>query len=231
VGTRAVLFDIDGTLVLTGGAGARAMMRTFEEVFGARDPAVEVPFAGRTDTWIVSELARRHGYPCDDGALLEFRDRYVNRLATEILQPGPRKGVLPGVRPLLEALAERRDVSVALLTGNFEGGARVKLEHFDLWRYFLCGAFAEDAPDRNALFGSAMTRIGACGVPIDAPSDVVIVGDTPLDVAVAVAAGARSVAVATGTFRADELRAAGADAVLEDLSDLAGALGALGMNA
>ena len=207
------------------------MMRTFEEVFGARDPAVEVPFAGRTDTWIVAELARRHGYPCDDDALRRFRDRYVNRLADEILHPGPRKGVLPGVRALLDALSERRDVSLALLTGNFEGGARVKLEHFDLWRYFLCGAFAEDAPDRNSLYASAMTRIGACGVAIALPADVVIVGDTPLDVAVAVAAGARSVAVATGTFGADELLATGADAVLEDLSDLAGALSALGVDA
>jgi phosphoglycolate phosphatase-like HAD superfamily hydrolase len=124
------------------------------------------------------------------------------------------------VRELLDRLEGSRHTHLALLTGNFAAGARVKLEHFGLWRYFPCGAFAEDAPDRNGLFGPAVERVLACGGPAVTPDEVVVVGDTPHDIAVAAAAGARSVAVATGSYDSDALRAAGADAVLDDLSDM-----------
>ncbi len=232
---RLVLFDIDGTLVLTGGAGARAMTQAFEQVFGQQagaSPAsrlADVPMAGRTDTWIVAEMARICGVESDTESLQRFRDIYISHLAREIHRPGPRKGVLPGVREALEALARRDGTHVALLTGNFVSGARVKLEYFDLWRYFLCGAFAEDAPDRNALFAHALARVEACGGPALQPSEVVIVGDTPLDIGVAVAAGARSVGVATGSYDIDALRNSGADVALEDLGDLAAALDAFGV--
>jgi phosphoglycolate phosphatase-like HAD superfamily hydrolase len=96
----------------------------------------------------------------------------------------------------------------------------VKLEHFDLWRYFSCGAFGDDAPDRNGLLPKALARIDACGGPSVAASDVVVIGDTPLDIACAASGGARSIAVATGGYDAASLRAAGADVVFEDLSDL-----------
>ena len=205
-------------------------MHAFNQVYGPRNPDVEVPFAGRTDTWIVSELARRHAFEHIGDILRRFHAAYLDRLAEEIQKPGPSKGVLPGVRALLDDLDGRDGVWVALLTGNFEGGARLKLEHFDLWRYFRCGAYAEDAPDRNSLFQTAIARVRACGAPPVVPSDVVIVGDTPLDIGVAVAAGARSFAVATGSFCADTLRSSGADVVLEDLSDLAAARAALGVD-
>ena len=226
---RVVLFDIDGTLVLTGGAGARAMLRTFEDVFGPRRPSVEVPFAGRTDTWIISELARLHGYPHNRGSLARFRDRYLIHLAEEIEKPGPQKGILPGVRSLLETLDARQDVDLGLLTGNFEGGARIKLEFFDLWKYFVCGAFAEDAPDRNGLFAPALSRLQASGRQAPPAHEVAVIGDTPLDIGVARSAGARAVAVATGSFPMDALRTSGADAVLADLSDHDKALAALGV--
>lgn len=232
---KLVLFDIDGTLVLTGGAGARAMMQAFEQVFGHRSGAgptrslAGVPMAGRTDTWIVGQMSRLYGVESDPESLRQFHDTYVTLLAREIHLPGPRKGVLPGVREVLEALTIRDGTHLALLTGNFAAGARIKLEHFDLWRYFLCGAFAEDAPDRNALFPRALARVQACGGPGFAPSEVVIVGDTPLDIEVARAGGARSVGVATGSFDVDTLRNSGADVALEDLSDLPAALEALGV--
>lgn len=231
--TRLILFDIDGTLVLTGGAGARAMTLAFEQVFGdhggadVRSRLAGVPMAGRTDTWIVGEMARLYGAVSDAASLRRFHDIYVSLLAREIHEPGPRKGVLPGVQPLLEALATR-DAPMALLTGNFAEGARLKLEYFNLWRYFPAGAFAEDAPNRNALFARALSRVAANGGPTVDPAEVVIVGDTPLDVGVAVAAGARSVAVATGSYDAAALLASGADVVLEDFSDLPAALDALG---
>ena len=145
----------------------------------------------------------------------------------ELEKPGARKGVMPGVRELLDVLADRDDVYLALLTGNYEAAARIKLEYFDLWRYFPCGAFGDDAPDRNGLLPKAVARIAACGGPSFSAADAVVVGDTPLDVACAAFSGARSIAVATGSHSVEELRAAGADAVFEDLAGTADVLAAI----
>jgi phosphoglycolate phosphatase len=179
---------------------------------------------GRTDAWILSDAATAHGIPSPSADLARFRDVYLEHLRDEIDQPGPRKGIMPGVRPLLDLLAGRDDVFLALLTGNYEEAARIKLEFFDLWRYFRCGAFGDDAPDRNGLLPRAMAAIQGCGGPRVPPREVVVVGDTPLDVACAAASGARSLAVATGGYDARSLRAAGADVVFEDLSDTAAVL-------
>jgi phosphoglycolate phosphatase-like HAD superfamily hydrolase len=214
--------------VLTGGAGARALSCAFEDVFGVRDGLRGVSMAGRTDAWIVAQAVAAHGLVCDAETLRRFRERYLAHLSDEVGRPGPRKGVMPGVRPLLDALAARRDAFLALLTGNFEHGARVKLEYFDLWHYFRCGAFGDAALERNGLLPTALARVEACGGPSPRPSDVVVVGDTPLDVAVARAGGARSVAVATGSYDVLTLSASGADVVLEDFSDLRAALEAFG---
>jgi phosphoglycolate phosphatase len=229
VAVKVLLFDIDGTLVLTGGAGARAMARAFEEVFGIQNGFGTVPMNGRTDFSIVTDAAARHEVRCDPASLQRFHDIYIEHLAREVHLPGPRKGMMPGVGPLLDALAPRNDVYLALLTGNFESGARIKLEYFDLWRYFACGAFGDAAPERNGLLDVALSRIRAHGGPEVARADVVIVGDTPLDVAVAVAGGTRSVAVATGTHDLAALQSTEADAVLPDLSDLPAVLDALGL--
>lgn len=205
------------------------MSLAFEDVFGVRDGLKGIPFAGRTDAWILSQAATAHDLARDGDWLARVREIYLSRLAAEVHVPGPRKGVMPGVRELLASLAGRNDVFLALLTGNFEGGARVKLEYFDLWRYFSCGAFGDDALERNGLLAAALSRVEACGGPSIAPADAVIVGDTPLDIAVAHAGGARSVAVATGSYDAAALGAAGADVVLENFCDLAATLAALGL--
>jgi phosphoglycolate phosphatase-like HAD superfamily hydrolase len=220
-----LLFDIDGTLVLTGGAGGRAMTRAFEELYGVGNAFEGVPFNGRTDAWILSRAAAAHGI--DDEAIARFKPLYLDYLAEELHRPGPRKGVMPGVGPLLDELSRRDDVYLALLTGNFERGANLKLEYFDLWRYFTCGAFGDTTHDRNGLLPQALARIEVCGGPQVAPADVVIIGDTPLDVGVAIAGGARSMAVATGSHTTDELRASGADVVFQDLSDLEAVLAAV----
>jgi phosphoglycolate phosphatase-like HAD superfamily hydrolase len=215
--TRVVLFDIDGTLVLTGGAGQRAMARAFEELFAISDAFRDIPMAGRTDTWILSSAAAVHGiFP---STLSAFQNAYLVLLEQELESPNPKKAVMPGVRALLDALAARDDTFLALLTGNYEKAARLKLEHFDLWRYFSCGAFADDAADRNSLLPKALERVHSCGGPSAHPADVIVVGDTPHDVACALVAGARPVGVATGPFSAEELRASGAEIVFEDLSD------------
>jgi phosphoglycolate phosphatase-like HAD superfamily hydrolase len=220
-----LLFDIDGTLVLTGGAGGRAMTRAFEELYGVGNAFEGVPFNGRTDAWILSRAAAAHGI--DDEAIARFKPLYLDYLAEELHRPGPRKGVMPGVGPLLDELSRRDDVYLALLTGNFERGACLKLEYFDLWRYFTCGAFGDTTHDRNGLLAQALARIEVCGGPQIAPADVVIIGDTPLDVGVAIAGGARSMAVATGSHTTDELRASGADVVFQDLTDLEAVLAAV----
>lgn len=225
--TKLILFDIDGTLVLTGGAGGRAMVQAFADVFGQKNRLESFSMAGRTDAWIVSQMAADHGLTYDADMFRRFHDTYLRHLQREIQQPGPRKGILPGVRPVLDALALRGDAHLALLTGNFERGAQIKLEYFDLWRYFQSGAFGDQTHDRNSLLATAMDRVRTAGGPSVKPSDVVIVGDTPLDIAVAVAGGARSLAVATGSYDIDSLRASGADAVLEDLNDVGRVLDAL----
>ena len=148
------------------------------------------------------------------------REKELVHLRDEILHPGTGfNGTLPGVNVLLDALEPREDVYLGLLTGNFKDGAQVKLERFDLWRYFRCGAFGDDAPDRNALVPVALERAAACGMPAFAAADVIVVGDTPNDVACAQAVGAVPIGVATGGYTADQLRQCGADIVFETLED------------
>ena len=201
------------------------MTRAFEDLYSVPNAFEGVPFNGRTDAWILSRAAAAHGI--DDEAITRFKPLYLDYLADELHQPGPRKGVMPGVGPLLDALSGREDVFLALLTGNFEQGARLKLEHFDLWRYFSCGAFGDTTHDRNGLLPDALARVAVCGGPQAAPADIVIIGDTPLDVGVAISGGTRSMAVATGSHTVDELRVSGADVVFQDLSDLEAVLAAL----
>lgn len=227
--TKLLLFDIDGTLISTGGAGGRAMARAFEDVFGFSNGLGSISMAGRTDAWIVSQMVAEHGLASNSDALTRFESTYVRHLAREVHEPAHQKGILPGVRELLDQLAGRDDVYLALLTGNFHRGARIKLEYFDLWHYFPTGAFGDDSHDRNGLLWKALANVEAAGGPKVRPSEVVIIGDTPLDVAVAVAGGARSLGVATGSYDVDTLLESGADAALLDLTDHGRVLAALGL--
>jgi len=233
---KLVLFDIDGTLVLTGGAGIRAMNRACEELVGHAEALEGIPVAGRTDRIILSDVATRAGHSLHDGLLEQLRDRYIDNLRTEIEKPGrlqsfeslgPRSGVkavMPGIRELLDQLERREDVFLGLLTGNFQAGARIKLEHFDLWRYFRCGAFGDDAADRNELVPFAVSRARDCGLHDVNPRDILVVGDTPHDVACALAVGAVPVGVATGGFTSAQLRESGAEVVYETLAATEGFL-------
>jgi phosphoglycolate phosphatase-like HAD superfamily hydrolase len=226
---KLVLFDIDGTLVLTGGAGFRAMALACDEIVGHADMLTGLAVAGRTDWSILHEALGRLGRELDDGLFNRLRERYLEFLVDEIQKPGKGfNGTLPGVSELLEVLDSRDDVYLGLLTGNFKASARIKLERFDLWRYFRCGAFGDDAPDRNALVPVALERAGACGAPDLRPSDVIVVGDTPHDVACALVVGATPVGVATGGFTADQLRECGAAIVFENLGDTEGFVRLLG---
>jgi len=215
-----ILFDIDGTLALTGRAGMRAMNRACREIVRDEDALSGVTFAGRTDWSILEDIVRKDGRTLDRPLLDDLRRRYVEHLIEEIDRPGTGvKDVMPGIRELLEALRQRDDVALALLTGNFVEGARIKLEYFDLWKYFPCGAFGGDSPNRNDLVPIAIDRARECGIADVRPADVLVVGDTPNDIECALVAGATPVAVATGGYSADQLREAGAEIVFRDLSD------------
>src|SRR5882724_10028268 len=201
------------------------MSRAFEELYGIRDAFIGVPFNGRTDAWIIGRAAEVHHV--ETAALTAFKPLYLKYLAQELQEPGPRKGVMPGIRPLLDALSLRDDIFLALLTGNFAEGARIKLEYFDLWRYFSCGAFGDVVHERNHLLADALSQVRTCSGLAAEPSHAIIIGDTPLDVGVALAGGARSIAVATGSHTTHELHTSGADAVFQDFSDLNAVLAAL----
>ena len=215
-----LLFDIDGTLVLTGRAGLRAMERTFEAEFGVADAFRDVAMGGRTDSWLLSQALAKWGLDDTLEQHIKFRASYVPRLAEEIVHPGTgTKGVMPGVRALLDALGGHSHLHLALLTGNYRDAAEIKLRHFGLWNYFPFGAFSDDSADRNALVPIARDRATAQGVPDPACTRIVVIGDTPHDIACAAVAGALSVGVATGGHSRDELARAGADIALDDLSD------------
>jgi phosphoglycolate phosphatase len=216
-----LLFDIDGTLITTGGAGYRAMKRAVAHTLGDQRSLDGIPVAGRTDSIILRDAMAVLGQPA---LTLDVRDRirdvYCGFLREEIELVGGGPGVLPGVRDLLGRLVDDPAYHVALLTGNFSQSARIKLGYFDLWRFFAWGAYGEDAVDRNDLLPVALERYRTrTGQAIDA-SAVVIIGDTPNDVAVARAGGTRSVCVTTGQYDRDALIAAGADVVFHDFSDV-----------
>lgn len=227
--TTLVLFDVDGTLLLTGGAGVRAMNGAFESLHGVADAFAGVPMAGRTDQALVIDAHARFGLHVVGAWLPAFRDRYCALLEEEVARPSPGKSLMPGVRDALQALAGRPDVAMGLVTGNFAEGARIKLGYFGLAHYFGFGAFADDAVDRNELVPIALARAAERGVRAVPPDRVFVVGDTPADVACALAAGVRAVGVATGPFDTATLVASGAHAALADLSNLGAFLSVIGL--
>jgi len=218
---RVVLFDIDGTILWTDGAGRRAVYRALEDVFGAPVPDGH-EFDGKTDPQIVRELMQLAGVTHGDidvrlGHALE---RYVELLHGELGTLEEHDHVLPGIRELLDALETRDDVLLGLLTGNVLPGAVAKLTAvgIDASR-FRVGAFGSDHAQRPELPAIAMERAEALlGRQIHG-SDVVVIGDTPADMNCGRGIGARAVGVATGRYSVDDLRACGAAAVFEDLSD------------
>lgn len=215
-----ILFDIDGTLLLSGRAGLRGMNRAFEQTFGVADAFAGASFGGRTDTFLVSYALTAAGLPDTVANHTKFREAYIPLLSEEIEHQGTgHKGLMPGARELIEALGDRDHLHLALLTGNYREAAEVKLTYFELWDYFEWGAFSDDSADRNALVPIARTRAEIYDVPREAIERVIVIGDTPHDIECARVAGARSIAVATGGHSVEELRAAGADVVLADLSD------------
>lgn len=215
-----LLFDIDGTLITTGGAGYRAMKRAVEDECGVPAALDGIPVAGRTDSIILRDaLAALDGRVLDLVLRDRIQARYAGYLEEEMKVTGGGPGLCPGVRPLLDALAADARFELALLTGNFSQTAAIKLGFYDLWHYFPWGAFGEDAVNRNDLLPVAYERYASrTGRPAD-PERTVIIGDTPHDVECALNGRARAVGVTTGQFDRDALLVAGAHVVFHELSD------------
>jgi phosphoglycolate phosphatase-like HAD superfamily hydrolase len=217
---KLVLFDIDGTILLTNGAGRRAVQRALLEVFGSRGTA-DHRFDGKTDPQIVRELMRLEGHADEhiDERMGRMLARYVEFLHEELRSGVGSTHLMPGVRELLDALDARDDMLLGLLTGNLAAGARAKLSAagIDPAR-FRVGAFGSDHESRGELPGVAQRRAREDLGHDIAGGNVVVIGDTPADIQCGRAIGARAIAVATGHYSVEELSRHNPAAVFEDLS-------------
>ncbi len=211
-----LLFDIDGTLINSGGAGSAAMADAFVALFGVDSPH-DVPVHGQTDRGIAGSLFKAHGIEDSQQHWDRLREAYVTKLAENL--PRTSGFVLDGVITILGQLAERDDVAVGLLTGNVLAGARVKLEFFKLMHHFAFGGYGDHHHDRNDV---ARQALGEARRHLNGqvhPERTWVIGDTPNDVRCARAIGARVAAVSTGNYASNELAAAKPDVLLHSMAD------------
>jgi len=215
---KLLLFDIDGTLILTGGAGVRALNRAFHQVVGMVNVMDSIRPHGKTDPAIIREVFTVHGRTdVDKGVVDRILDAYVGFLADEVQESSKKYRVLPGILSFLQAYSSNPHVALGLATGNVEGGARIKLGPGDLNRYFRFGGFGSDAESRTQLVQHAARKGREMLNQAFEPHDVFVIGDTPRDVQAGREAGFQTVAVATGDHSIEDLKASGAGLAIQDL--------------
>lgn len=214
--TKVCLFDIDGTLVSTSGAGKAALETALQITFGLTELRGTVDYSGRTDLAITCDLLRMHELPDDPATRRRLHEAYLQQLPLQLARKTGR--VLPGIADLLERLGAHGDVRLGLLTGNLNEGAKVKLGHFDLMKYFPFGGFGDDHLHRDDVARAALQATRRYLQTEIEPEQVWVIGDTPLDVQCARAIGARVLAVATGMHPVAELEATRPDLLLRDLA-------------
>jgi len=222
---RLFLFDIDGTLITTGGAGTRSMNLAFEELFGIENAFRDISMAGKTDLQIMKEGLSKHGISFNSGNLERMRDGYLRFLRREI--ENPDRGLMPGIEEFLQYLKDN-DVATGLLTGNLEEGARIKLDACGIFDYFIDGAFGSDHEDRDRLLPIAIEKFGSRGMNFR-PEQCIIIGDMPRDVRCARVHGAVCIAVATGPYSREALEKTDADAVVKTLNNFMDCLSQIGI--
>jgi phosphoglycolate phosphatase-like HAD superfamily hydrolase len=222
---RLFLFDIDGTLITSGGAGENALCDAVRDRFGKEEDLDGVTVAGNTDSAISRQLLEKHGLETSPENLASLLDGYLHHLKERLPKHSGR--VLPGIVQLLDALRDRDDCVLALLTGNLAAGAEIKLSHYGVWDYFEFGAYADDSHDRNQLGTFARTRAKETSGEDFPPDRIYVIGDTPRDIECGNAIGAKTVAIATGNSSQAELAAHHPDHLFEDLSDTKKVLAAL----
>jgi phosphoglycolate phosphatase len=215
---KLLLFDIDGTILLTDGAGTRAVNRAFEKLYGLKDVMAGIDPAGKTDPLILSEmfgngLSRR--YTADEAEEI-FRE-YVLFLEEEIQKA--EIDIMPGVPLLLENLSSREDMVLGIATGNIERGARIKLRRAGLDGHFRVGGYGSDSDNRETLIRVAIERARSLINHTGEFEKVYVIGDTPYDIVHGRAAGAVTVAVATGRYSPKELREHSPDYIFDHLAD------------
>ena len=219
-GSILYLFDVDGTLLLSGGAGAAALDLAFEARYGLREAMKGISPAGKTDPLIITEVFEKHW--SRRPKISEIEDilaAYIPFLHDR-LERAQRFRLMPAVLDTLDFLASQPEVHLGVATGNIESGARAKLQRAGLWRRFALGGYGDDSADRAALVAAAIAR-GRAHAGREIPEDrVVVVGDTPRDVRAAQACGVRAVAVATGSVDRSTLEQTGADEVFDTLAEL-----------
>lgn len=221
---HAVLFDIDGTLIDSGGAGIAALRTAMTDAFDVSQPA-DVPVHGCTDRGIVESLFKAHDIERSEENWSRFREMYLVHLRRNLSQRNGK--VLPGIAALVEQLTERGQVALGLLTGNARAGAKIKLDFFGLFHHFQFGGFGDHHPDRDDV---AREALRGAEEHLNGRLDgdrIWVVGDTPADVRCARAIDARAVAVATGGYSRVELDKTGPDLLLDDLADPAALLNQL----
>jgi phosphoglycolate phosphatase len=209
------LFDIDGTLVDTGGAGMQALQEATREIFGHDGPSLDL--AGSTDLGIIASIHAHFAIDPTPERIVEYFVAYQARLDWNLTNGLFKGKVFTGVTCLLDELSSRSNATIGLLTGNTSGGAASKVRHFDLAAYFPFGAYGCDHEDRNHLGPIALARAAIHAGRTFTPEETLIIGDTPKDIACAHAFGAKCLAVSTGQFSAAVLTAQGADYVVESL--------------
>ncbi len=217
---KILLFDIDGTLMHSGGSGKHAMEIAFQEIWGVPQSLENVLLSGQTDPKILLDAFQLHGITWHDEKIAEFQQRYLLHLAADMQRPRPTRRLLPGFPHLLEELKKRSEIHLGLLTGNWIRGAEIKLAYYDLWKYFEFGAFADDEADRNKLVPHALRRAEERFGVRPSRDRVYVIGDTPRDIQCARPHGAVAVAVATGEYSVSELSIEEPDFLFADLSDI-----------
>lgn len=214
---RLLLFDIDGTLLRSGGAGENALKAAVKNRFGFDEDLAGISLSGRTDGLIARALLAKHGLPETPENITALLDSYLEALGEKLPQ---HQGTLcPGIIELLDALVQREDCVLALLTGNVRRGAELKLSHYGVWHYFKFGAFSDDHHLRNELGSFARARAREHHGEEFPPERIYVLGDTPLDIECGRAFGAKTVAIATGYHPLEELAAHQPDLLFTDLSD------------
>jgi len=217
-GPRLLLFDIDGTLLRTGGAGRISMERSFEKLYGLENALDSIPMMGRTDPLIFRDVLEKNGIMWNSEHEEQMKKTYFSILRREIRRPRKDGKICPGIVPLLDACTDDTNLFLGLLTGNYRESARIKLKHFGLDSYFPFGAFADDSAERSGLGKFAIERFSKTRGFSPAPDRVFIIGDTPSDIACARPYNFKTIAVATGIHTCDELKEHNPDAVYSDFS-------------
>ncbi len=213
-----LLWDIDGTLLSSAGAGLRALTVALSREFGIDGNLEGIDWAGRTDRFIIRQILKKYSLPESDEMFNRYLDGYVAALPEELRRTGSR--VLPGIEALLARAADDGAIAQGLLTGNIRRGAETKLGFHGLWDLFPFGAFANDAEFRNELGPHALRRATESTGFAFAPAHVWVIGDTPHDITCGKVIGARTLAVATGHHAPAELEAHQPTATLASLSDV-----------